>query len=167
MDAARREVTDPDGMTVVFGGEEFVFPAELPMSVLDPILSPQLDLVGVVTSVMDDNRGLTNGLLDTLLLRPNLPREVLDAFLDIYRQLLGVEEFAQFAGHNPSVQDYVRLTKALATAYGASLGKFFGLLSSPDGSGETSSSTSPDTTSSMPEGSGSGPATGDSSASGA
>lgn len=163
MDAARREVTDPDGMTVRFGGEDFTFPAELPMSAFDPILDPKLDLVGVVTRVLSDSKGVSGGVLDLLLMRPELPRDVLDAFLAIYRNLLGDEAYELFAGKNPSVPDYARLSKALVTAYGVSLGKFFGLASLPTADGETSSQTSPDTTSSTPADSGDSPDSPDSS----
>jgi hypothetical protein len=155
MDAARREVTNPDGMSVVFGGETFVFPAELPLAVLDPLLDPELDLVGLITRFLGEDKA--DASLGLLLFRPDLPQAVLKAFYACYAKLMGAEQFDQFAALNPSVEDYGRLTKALVGAYGVSLGKFFKSGSSSSGDGETSKQTSPDSTTSTPAESSSSP----------
>lgn len=54
LDAAKREAAYPDGIPVRFGGEEFLLPGELPADLLDPLLSEELDLVGVISKVFDD-----------------------------------------------------------------------------------------------------------------
>jgi len=161
LDAPRREITYPDGIPVKLFDQVWTFPAELPLKTLDPLLDDRLDLMGIVAQVLTDqgNDNIANSVVDLLLSRPHLPATALAAFHDIYRSLLGIEQYARFEENSPSIPDYVRLTKALATAYGATLGKLFGSPASPETGGPTSSTTSPSTTGETLETSGDSPAT--------
>jgi hypothetical protein len=157
LDAERREVQHPHGITVKLRGEQFLFPAEVPADALDPLLSEDLDLVGLLGEVVDSSGEFSTAeVIDLFFRRSSLPREFLAAVKDIYRILLGEEAFEAFTTVRPSIGDYVRLTKALTQVYGVDLGKLFGLGGSSATDGETSKPTSPDTTSSMPDESGSG-----------
>ncbi|MFG2986260.1 hypothetical protein ACGFYQ_34250 [Streptomyces sp. NPDC048258] len=166
LDAERREVQYPDGIEVRFNKNAFLFPAELPAAALDPLLSEDLDLVGLLTDLARTEGGSVGGdVIELLFKRPSLPRKFIDAVKAIYVICLGEEHFERFEDANPSIPDYFRITKALATVYGVELGKLFGSADSSESDGETSNPTSPDTTTSTPEASGSAPASPDSSGS--
>ncbi|MFJ5121958.1 hypothetical protein [Kitasatospora sp. NPDC088548] len=152
LDAPRREVTYPDGIPALFGGETFLFPAELPLDALDPLLANNLDLMGIAAQVITDegNSNVAGGIVDLLLTRPHLPRTFLAAMRDVYLLLLGADQYERFIAKKPSIPDYVRLTKALAKAYGVELGKLFGSPASPNSGGTTSNTTSPATTGETP-----------------
>ena len=164
--AERREVQHPDGIEVRFNKNAFLFPSELPAAALDPILSEELDLVGLLADLARSGGGSVGGdVMELLFKRPSLPRKFIGAVKDTYRILLGEEHFERFEDATPSIPDYVRITKALVAVYGVELGKLFGPADSSESGGETSSPTSPDTTGSMPAESASTPASPDSSAS--
>ncbi|MDH6628661.1 hypothetical protein M2271_006494 [Streptomyces sp. LBL] len=166
LDAERREVQYPDGIPVKFGGEQFIFPAELPAAALDPILSDELDLVGLLGDVInsaDGDAGIKE-VVAALFRRPALPRKFLEAIRETYALLLD-DQNEEFLKRKPSVPDYVRLTTGLARVYGVELGKFFRSADSSESDGATSSPTSPDSTESTPDGSGFVPDSPDSSAS--
>ncbi|MER5482640.1 hypothetical protein ABT024_05400 [Streptomyces sp. NPDC002812] len=168
LDAERREVQYPHGIPVLLKKEQFLFPAEVPADALDPLLSDDLDLVGLLADIVGTRGATVSGeVVELLFKRPKLPRQFLTAVKDIYRILLGDEGFAAFTAVRPSIGDYVRLTKALVAVYGVDLGKLFGSDDSSENDGETSSPTSADSTESTPAASGSGPATTGSSASAA
>jgi hypothetical protein len=168
IDAQRREITYPDGIQVLLNGHGFTFPAELPADALDPILSDELDLVGLLGDLVNTRGSADTAELVTLLFRrPTLPKKFLDAVRETYRLLLGDEAFERFKSTRPSLTDYARLTVSLTKLYGVELGKLFGSADSSETDGETSSQTSADSTESTPEGSGSAPAGPGSSDSGA
>ncbi|MET9776138.1 hypothetical protein ABZ023_18090 [Streptomyces sp. NPDC006367] len=159
LDAERREVQYPHGIPVKFHGEQFLFPAELPAEALDPILSDELDLVGVLGDVLKvvERKG-GNEVMDVVTVmfrRPRLPKQFLQAVRETYEVLLE-DQYEDFAAKKPSVPDYIRLTTALARVYGVELGKLFGSGDSSETASQTSSPTSPATTTdSTPEASGS------------
>ncbi|RLU86269.1 hypothetical protein CTZ27_25165 [Streptomyces griseocarneus] len=158
LDAARREVQHPDGIIARFGGRDFVFPAELPADSLNTLLSEELDLVGLLGDLMvTTNTSVAGEAIEVLTKRPTFLKKFWAGFQELYKVLLGEEQFEAFVACRPWIGDYVRLTKGLAREYGVSLGKSFGLVSSSQSDGETSSQTSPDTTVSMPAESGSTP----------
>ncbi|MER6232579.1 hypothetical protein ACFUC2_05285 [[Kitasatospora] papulosa] len=170
LDADRREVQYPDGIDVRLRDHGFRFPAELPAEALDPLLSDDLDLVGLLADLASTQKGSVAGdAIELLFRRPNLPKKFLDAVKETYRILLGEETFERFLSVRPSISDYIRLTKALANLYGVELGKSFGLDGFFEtGSGEaTSKPISPGTTSSTHEESGFAPDSQASSESGA
>ncbi len=158
LDAERREVQYPNGIPVRLRGEQFIFPAEVPADALDPLLSGELDLVGLLSDLVNTSGStMTGEVIDLLFKRPSLPGAFLSAVKDIYRILLGDEAFAEFAAVRPSIGDYVRLTKGLVAVYGVDLGKLFGSADSSESDGEMSSPTSTGSTTSTPAESGSGP----------
>ena len=156
LDAARREVQYPDGIPVRFAGEQFIFPAELPADVLDPILSDELDLVGLLADVLESSDGDAGvaEVVTALFRRPSLPRKFLAAIRETYGILLG-DQAEDFLKKRPFIGDYVRLTTALTRVYGVDLGKLFRSADSSESDGATSSPTSPDSTESTPDASGS------------
>lgn len=155
LDAERREIQHPDGIPVKFHGEQFIFPAELPAAALDPILSDELDLVGLLGDVINSSDGDAGikEVVNALFRRPALPRKFLEAIRKTYAVLLeGQNE--DFLARKPSVPDYVRLTIALARVYGVELGKHFQSVDSSETDSQTSSPTSADSTESTPDASG-------------
>ncbi|WP_030777666.1 hypothetical protein [Streptomyces sp. NRRL S-920] len=156
LDAAeRREVQYPHGIPVKYREEQFIYPAELPAKALDPLLSEELDLVGLLRDVVEASENPTVGLVvDLLFKRPHLPRRFVEAIYEVHRILLGKEEYERFEDLGPSLPAYVRLTMGLIKVYGVDLGKSFGLGDSSESDGETSSPTSASTTGSTPEESG-------------
>ena len=165
LDAERREILHPDGIPVKFRGEQFIFPAELPAAALDPILSEELDLVGLLGDVLNSGEGDAGmrEIVNALFRRPRLPKQFLEAVRQTYGILLE-DQHQDFLDRKPSVPDYVRLTTGLARVYGVELGKLFRSADSSENASQTSSPTSPDTTTdSTPDASGSVPETPDSS----
>lgn len=155
--AERREVQFPNGIAVKIRDDwDVLFPAELPADALDPLLSDELNLMGLLAEVMNGSGEFGAGeIVDLLFRHADLPRQFVTAVKRIYAELLGPEEFEDFTAHKPSVSEYIRLTKALATVYGVDLGKAFGLGGSSESDSQTSSPTSADSTESTPAASGS------------
>ncbi|MFJ2745309.1 hypothetical protein ACIO3O_37260 [Streptomyces sp. NPDC087440] len=160
LDAARREARYPDGIPVLFGGEDLIFPAELPADALDPLLSDELGLVALLGEVLESSDGDAGvaEVVTALFRRPSLPRKFLTAIRNTYAILLG-EQFDTFLQARPSLSDYVRLTVGLSRTYGVELGKHFRSDASSTSDGTTSKPTSPDTTESTPDASGNDPET--------
>lgn len=157
LDAAKREARYPDGIPVALGGQTFTLPAELPVATFDPLLSDELDLVGVVSKVLADEastKSVIDQVIDVLTDRPDLPTAVLAAIHGCFRILFGPEQYETFAAQRPSVQDYVRLVKALVSLYGVNLGEAFASAGSSESDGQTPKPTSQSTTDSTPEVSG-------------
>lgn len=158
LDAERREVQYPNGIPVLLHGEQFLFPPEIPADCLDPLFSAELDLMGVLRDVLNAEGITTTGeVIELLFRRPQLPARFYSAIKDIYKELLGEDAYKEFTKTRPYIGDYVRLTKALAAVYGVDLGKLFKSADSSESDGQTSNPTSPATTSSTPEESGSAP----------
>jgi hypothetical protein len=158
LDAERREVQYPDGIPVLLFDEQWMFPAEIPADALDPLLSEELNLVGLLGDLVNSSASSAVGeVVELLFSRPALPKQFLNALYETYALLLGEEQYARFVQERPFITDYIRLTKALIPLYGVDLGKSFGLGSSSASDGETSSPTSADSTSSTPEVSGDAP----------
>ncbi|MGW0562956.1 hypothetical protein ACWDZ4_20610 [Streptomyces sp. NPDC003016] len=156
LDAERREVQYPDGFNLLIRGHGFHFPAELPADALDPLLSDDLDLVGLLGDLAKAQGGSAVGdVIELLFKRPRLPKKFLEAVKDTYLILLGEEAFERYLSLHPSIGDYVRMTKRVSRVYGIDLGKLFGLGGSSESEGETSNPTSPDSTTSTHEESGS------------
>lgn len=151
LDAARRESAYPDGIPLVLRGEEFVLPAELPEACLDPLLDEKLGLFEAIKQAVEDDQGagsVGTDVVNILTARPDLPREVLAAIRGVFALLFGADEYSRFRSLRPSVPDYFRMTKALTTLYGVSLGEAWRSLASSESDGATSSPTSNTTTAS-------------------
>ncbi|GHH21995.1 hypothetical protein [Streptomyces lanatus] len=154
--AERREVQFPHGIPVkLTDHHEVVFPAELPAAALDPILSDELDLVGLLADVINSSDGDAGikEVVNALFRRPSLPRKFLEAIRETYAILLE-DQHQEFLNAKPSVPDYVRLTTGLARVYGVELGKLFRSADSSESDSQTSKPTSPATTESTPDASG-------------
>lgn len=156
LDAERREVQYPNGIPVRFGGEQFMFPAELPADALDPILSEDLDLVGLLGEVLESSEGEAGikEIVNALFRRPSLPLKFIEAVRQTYAILLG-DQTEEFLKQRPSIGDYVRLTIGLTKVYGVELGKLFRSDDSSANDSQTSNPTSPASTESTPDASGS------------
>jgi len=134
MDAARREEECPDGIKIVYKGEEFILPAELPIDIFDALLSDDLDLTGIFTELLNsEDEDVMKAVLKLLIDRPTLPKAMLDAIHACFRSLFGDEDYPRFRGLRPSIKDVVRLARGLFERYGTSLGEAF---ASPDSSGD-------------------------------
>lgn len=161
LDAARRE-SQRIAPTIVLGGQSFVLPLELPADVIDPLLSDELDLVGLVKQVLADKPTSTNDVnefLDLLFARPALPRQLIAAVKDSLALLFGADAYAAFLSQRPSFSDYVRIVKALPGFYGVGLGEAFASPGSSESDGATSKETSESTADSTPAASGGTPET--------
>jgi hypothetical protein len=158
LDAARREGSFPDGIPVVFGGQTFTLPSELPLDIIDPLLADEFDLVGLVKELSSiEAETYSDTLVQLLTARPNLPTSIRDTFHDVLRLLFGAEAFADFQSHRPGLSTYALLIRRLSTAYGVSLGEAFASLASSATGGATSSTTSNESTASTPASSGDAP----------
>lgn len=91
--AARREARG-EPIVLVFGGEDFELPVELPFDVLEALPA----------------------------LASGAQAETAGAFIALVRSLLGDEAFTRFVAHRPSLDDFVELADAAFTAYGADQG---------------------------------------------
>ncbi len=174
LNAGRREAQYPDGIDVTLGSETFLLPAELPADLLDPLLSDDLDLAGLIkkgyekrlaaeASGADGDESLGSMVVDMLLDRPDLPKRLVESIKDVFRVLFDHApeyegQFARFVTQRPSINDYVRLAQALMPLYGVGLGEASASPASSESGGATLSATSSDSTDSTPEASGSDPA---------
>lgn len=159
--AARREQEEPDGLPLKFRGTTFMLPTELPLDVFDPFLAEEFDLAGLIREVMAEARNddgttkpVATVVIDTLFHRPALPVEIIKTVFAAFEALFGADQYAAFKALRPSLNDYGRLTSALFSEYGVSLGEAF---ASPDSSvsdGATPKETYESTPSSTPDASG-------------
>lgn len=138
--------------TVKIKGQVYTWPAELPATVLLPLLDEDLDLVGVVRDVWsmagDSGELNINDALDRLLVRRNLPRLFWDRFQESLSVLFdagGEGQAEKFFATSPSLPQLIRITSAVWKTYGVSLGEASAPSGQSDGDGtgqkETSSAT--------------------------
>lgn len=161
-----------------------VLPAELPIDVLEPLTSIDLDLALFFRQAMSlaiaSQRGDAAGNLeawgvvtDILVHSPNLPASVKAAAAEAAQRLLNQpgypDAYSQFCAGRPSPQDWVELFKLAVDRFGSGLGELLPPPSaSPESSGNggtTSNTTSNAGTDSTPEVSGPSPDSPDSSGS--
>jgi hypothetical protein len=151
LDAARRERECPSGLKVVLGGEDFTLPAELPLDVVDILISPRLGLMAVVQTALLDGSS-TRNVVDAVMARfesVTALEETKGALTGMVTGLFG-DQWDRFAALRPTVQDMAVLVQGLLSKYGVGLGELFAsLVSSPSGGG-TSSTTSSTSTESTP-----------------
>lgn len=161
-EAARREITNPDGLPVRFRGEEYLIPAELPVDVFDPFLEPGFDLAGLIREAIAEakepgiagEKGIDEVVIDLVFNRPDLPVKIINAVYSAYEILFGPEQYARFRQARPSLPDYMALTRGLFRVYGTSVGEAFASVDSSETSGLTQKPTLPASTGSTPEPSG-------------
>lgn len=154
LDAAIRESSFPDGIQVPYKGTTYVLPAELPLDVFDPLLSPDFDLVGLIKTVLGEDGqaegDLGDAVISVLFKRPNLPLEVRDTIYASLALLFGEDQWTQFQAQRPGVATLTVLIKGLFTSYGVALGEAFGSGGSSESDGDSSKETSSSTTESTP-----------------
>jgi hypothetical protein len=154
--AARREGENPNGIPVRFAGEDYLLPAEVPASVIDPLFDGQIDiteLVRVLVSTSSEQGGFDTALV-ALARRPDLPASVLVAVRATLQGLFGLAQWDRFWAAGPSFPDLIALIRNLAQSYGVSLGESSGSGGPSPSDGPTSSTISSSTTDSTPDGSG-------------
>lgn len=94
--AARREAaTEP--IIVTLEGDDFVMPAEMPFEVVEKL--------GPLRDAGD-----------------NAP-EAAGALLDLFKALIGDDNFTRFMGHKPSLDDLKALLEGVLAEYGVTLGE--------------------------------------------
>lgn len=150
--AARREGADPNGVPVVFDRKDYLLPAELPATVLDPLIEGDLDLVGLIKVAYDASRDqrrteesrdrMESMVWEALAAHPDLPVSVVRAIRDSLALLFGPEQWAQFQASGPSLPDMGALIVGLVREYGVGLGEALRSASSSATGGTTSSPTS-------------------------
>ncbi|HET9656747.1 MAG TPA: hypothetical protein VFP72_15450, partial [Kineosporiaceae bacterium] len=106
LDAARRETEHPDGIDVVFAGNTYTLPAELPLDVIDVLVSDELGLVDLLRATIGDGTvKVATGIVNSLLSEGNLPRHLLEGFYRVLEALFGPEQWASFRAARPSTSD--------------------------------------------------------------
>ncbi|GAA2746170.1 hypothetical protein [Kitasatospora cinereorecta] len=158
---------------VIFGGAEVaVLPAELPLEVWQPLVGiPYLPLllrklVEAAQSKGEQQAEAAGLIVDVLGSEPSLPSDLIAAFGEMGRRLLGADGYSRLMAERPSHSDVVELARYAWSKYmggGAGLGELIGPSETPSNAGTTSKPTSSASTSSMPAVSGDGPVTLDSS----
>lgn len=162
LQAATRELAYPDGIPVTLpNGQVITAPAEFPLDVLDPLLSEDLDLIGVVKLVVDreprvgeDGETVEDDIativVDVLMERPAILAQVKRAIGQCFAALFSEEDYARFVAARLGVRTLAALVKGLLSEYGVGLGEALGSPASSESSGEPSSPTSDGSTDSTP-----------------
>lgn len=129
-------------------GERFELPVELPASVVDLLLDGDLDLAGLIRSVVGiwtdseaepkEREQAETLALEALLAHPTLPVDVLRTIRSAIATLFGAQQWARFTALNPSLPDLVALIRGLWAEYGVSLGEAWSS-SAPSGTGGATS----------------------------
>jgi len=162
--AAKREGAG-EHVTVPFGDAEYVLPVELPATVVDHLLDPEVEIAQLIIAALRAFRDGTAGdsaaavIAEILTERPELPLGFVRAVLGAVEQLFGTEQWAAFQAQDPSAQDLLALIKGLIRVYGTGLGEAFGSSASSTSGGTTSKPTSSGSTTSTSEASGDDPET--------
>ncbi|GAA4209410.1 hypothetical protein GCM10022252_75910 [Streptosporangium oxazolinicum] len=152
---ARRSSTQGRPIPLRLGGKIICkLPAELPVDVLLPLTKLGIDTTGIIRMGLDawkagnsQRAGIAvlDLLLDLLIERPSLPRDLLAAVHEMGQTLMGTNGYAAFVAARPSVGDIVALVRGLGSRYAIRLGESTSS-TADSGSGETSTPTSPTTT---------------------
>lgn len=157
--AAKREGRG-DLIEVPFGDDTFHLPAELPATVIDTLLDPEVEIAQLVIFTIRNIRsgGASEEALavvaNILTERPDLPLGFVRAVKAAVQDLFGEDQWERFQAQKPSAQDMFALVKGLTSAYGAGLGEAFSSSAPSTPGGTTSSAISSVSTASTPEASG-------------
>lgn len=151
-----------ESLRVRNGGQVFDLPPELPLEALAPLEHLDVDFGVLLQEAMgaetDDDRRKAGGVLvDMLLTRKDLPKQVIEAIKAMLAAIFGDEQWSRFAATKPSLQDFLALARGLFAAYGTTLGNALGSTDSSASGGATSSATSNVNTDSTRGESGNGP----------
>ena len=158
IDAAIRETSFPDGIPVIFKGNTYMLPAELPLDIFDPFLAEDFDLAGLIKQIGNEGEGVsfTDSLTDLLFNRPTLPLDLIDALKGSLALLFG-DQWEAFQAGRPGAVAYTLVIRRAFQAYGVILGEVFKSPSSSDDAGATSKPTPTSISDSTPEPSGDDP----------
>ncbi|MFJ8043791.1 hypothetical protein ACIRBX_25145 [Kitasatospora sp. NPDC096147] len=170
---AQAEYTVGEEPVVLGGTEVAVLPAELPLEVWQPLVGiPYLPLllrklVEAAQSQGEQQAEAAGLIVDVLGSEPSLPADLVGAFAEMGRRLLGQEGYDRLMAQKPSHSDVLELARYAWSKYlsgGAGLGELIGPSEPSTTAGTTSKPTFSGTTTSTPGVSGGGPVTLDSSA---
>lgn len=157
--AAKREGKN-EAVKVPFGKETYVLPAELPATVAETLLDPEVEIAQLIFAAIqafksgEGDENTAGAIASVLASRPDLPIGFVRAVYGAIEQLFGSEQWASFQAQQPSAQDMVALVKGLFRAYGVGLGEAFKSSGSSETGGTTSKRTSSVSTASTPAASG-------------
>lgn len=146
--------------------QSFTLPAELPGAVIAPFLADDLGLIDLISEVVaamgdddkkksedgdedEDGKSFTDMVFDVLKKAPTLPKGLIDAATQAFRDLLDAEDegqFDRFQALKPSVNAYLLIARGLFDEYGVGLTDFFGSDEPSENTDEDSKPTSPTTT---------------------
>lgn len=145
--SAKAEAT-ADDIVITIRGLDWLLPAELPASILDPLIDGELDdLIAMLVQMYgdgDEQGELNEGAVIAVIARnPRLLSSTLRALKRTYAELLGEEQWQAWLDTRPSLPDYIRFARQAASHYGVGLGEALGLSSSSTDGGKTSKRTSP------------------------
>lgn len=156
--AARREGAGGP-IRVPLGNETFELPEELPTSIIDRLLDPEVEiaqLLLIAARSLKENRDdkSLEIIVDTLSVHPDLPLGFARAVLGAIEDLFGPEQWQRFRAAKPSVPDMFALVRGLIKAYGVALGEALTSSAVSGSGGATSKPTSGVSTDSTPAESG-------------
>lgn len=158
--AARREGAG-QAVTVQYKDDTFELPVELPASIIDRLLDPEVEIAQVLIVAL---RAFKAGsersgelIMATLADQPDLPAGFMRAVLGAMEALFGADQWATFQAHDPSLQDFVALVRGLFASYGVGLGEALSSSASAGSAGTTSKPISGASTPSTPATSGPAP----------
>lgn len=163
--AAKREGgNQPEPLCI--GDDTFYVPCELPMTVVDRVLDPDMEIAQLLIVMLKTAQaniaagkaekagGDLEIVLDVLASDAALPLRAVQAIKGAVADLFGEEQWARWLALNPSLEDNVELVIELVKLYGSRLGELFKSSAPAASGGATSSVTSSGSTGSTPEASG-------------
>lgn len=164
MRTARAEVTRTPGIRL--GGTRLELPPELPLDVLEPLTSINVDVAVLIRQVLDTrrensdaaNEAVLDVVVDQLVVNPKLPSELITAVKTMASRLLGEEGYAHLVAQRLYLKDIGEIVKFLLRTYGIRLGEASPSSGSSEGTGTTSTPISPGGTTATSETSGDVPA---------
>lgn len=137
--------------TVTIGGRALTLPAELPLEVLDPLTTLNVDISLLIRQVMDARAAggdraqedIVSAVIDMLVVNPSLPTDVIAAVKEMTRRLFGEDGYVHLAAQRLTITDIGVLAKWIMRRYGVGLGEASRSSDSSEDSGTTSKPTSP------------------------
>lgn len=149
---ARREALQ-QAPGIKLGGRRIELPVELPVDVLEPLSTLDMDVSLLIRQALDaraqakendeaTNLALMGAVIDMLVVNPALPRDVVEAVKEMGRRLLGAEGYAHLVSCRLTLPDLGVIAKYLFAQYGVGLGESSGSSSSSGQAGTTSKPTS-------------------------
>ncbi len=154
LDSARSARTEVGPAPAVrLGGVRHELPRELPIDVLEPLTTINVDVSVLVRQVLDARNAakdsgeavgeeILGAVIDMLVLNPSLPTEIVEAAKEMARRLMGPDAYAALVAFRPTVADLGALAKHIGRLYGVRLGEASRSSDSSADSGTTSKPTS-------------------------